>query len=152
MDYMQSCASQGLFHDPFKINADWSLQRDALRANGFLGSRLKDGKYLPFCIDHANPRLIGDSRSWTIKNLNQQQTLTRTVYALAGGIALIAPMLFMVYVPGRTASVSTTCAFVTFALSIALTSNLKPHEVLAVTSAYAAILVVFVGLRVESIS
>lgn len=73
--------------------------------------------------------------------------MARLGYALGGGVALIAPMLIMIHVPGRTASVVTTGAFIAAFYVIIALSELKPSEVLGLTSAYAAVLGVFVGVR-----
>jgi hypothetical protein len=92
--------------------------------------------------------------------------LTSFLFAFAGGIALIAPMLIMVLHPSRNTSLIVTCVFVfAFALGLALystlityvrtrykslkdvvgESDLKAKEILGATAAYAAVLVVFVG-------
>ena len=92
--------------------------------------------------------------------------LTSFLFAFIGGIALVAPMLIMVLHPSRNTSLMVTCLFVlAFALGLALYSTviiyvetryerlkdviggsyLKAKEILGVTAACAAVLVVFVG-------
>src|SRR5690348_8296888 len=101
-------------------------------------------------------------------------------FALAGGVALLAPMLIMVYHPSKTTSIVTTCTFVLgFALALVAqaalaeyvafqhytkpdnefnllamrsfgSSSLQPKDILAATAAYAAVLVVFVGTSTPS--
>lgn len=59
---------------------------------------------------------------------------------------MIVPMLIMANVPGKVASLMTTCvALLIFVVVIAFLTKLSPNEVLATTAAYAAVLVVFVG-------
>lgn len=97
---------------------------------------------------------------------NVVDILTSFLFALAGGTALIAPMLIMVLYPSRNTSLVVTCVFVfAFAVGLALYStvityigarykplhdvvkgsNLQAKEILGATAAYAAVLVVFVG-------
>ena len=71
-----------------------------------------------------------------------------------GGIALIGPVLLMslqrdLKTSLITCSVATTLFTVVLAIS---GKNLKGQEVLAVTAAYAAVLVVFVGTSMSPIS
>jgi hypothetical protein len=71
--------------------------------------------------------------------------------AAIGGLLLVVPMLIMANVPGKVSSLVTTCvALVIFSALIALFTELGPHEILATTAAYAAVLVVFVGTSMSS--
>ncbi|KAK1829810.1 hypothetical protein QBC39DRAFT_355956 [Podospora conica] len=73
----------------------------------------------------------------------------RLLAALGGGLALIVPMLVMVLAPpAKATALATTCCFV-LAVGIALAFFMKdsqPKDVVASTAAYAAVLVVFVGV------
>ena len=95
-------------------------------------------------------------------------------FAVFGGLFLIVPLIIMVYVPGRTAKVVTTCVAVfSFAAQLAFLSSLsrfveltgsplfrklgitglnfgsfEPKDIIAATAAYAAVLVVFVGTSI----
>jgi hypothetical protein len=92
-------------------------------------------------------------------------------FAAIGGLGLIVPMLIMVYVPGKTASVVTTCISVfIFATGLAVWSSMahfvevsdlpigrvaqefglrfggfEPKDIVLATATYTAVLVVFVG-------
>jgi hypothetical protein len=66
--------------------------------------------------------------------------------ALLGGVALWVPMVIMALNPSLDKSLTTTGAAVfIFAVAIALLSKASPENVLGITAAYAAVLVVFVG-------
>jgi len=78
----------------------------------------------------------------------RQDMWARLLMALGGGLALIAPMLIMDLHPTKATALVTTCCFVV-AVAIALAifmRDSKPKDVVACTTAYAAVLVVFVGL------
>jgi len=104
--------------------------------------------------------------------------LTQFTFAMTGGLLLIVPLLIMVYVPGTTASVVTTCVSVfVFASHLAIWSSVaqldvlpgtpdcmifrlarvsgfkigasfESKDIIAATFAYAAVLVVFVGTSI----
>ena len=66
--------------------------------------------------------------------------------ALFGGLALIAPMLIMVLISGQILCLIVTSVFtIAFAFTPTLRNNLDPDRILAVTAAYPAVQVVFVG-------
>lgn len=66
--------------------------------------------------------------------------------ALLGRVALVVPMLVMTLHPTQAKSLVTTCVAVfVFALAMAIASKATPENVLGVTAAYVAVLVVFVG-------
>jgi hypothetical protein len=84
---------------------------------------------------------------------------TQLGFATLGGLFLIVPLIIMVYVPGRTASVVTTCVSVfVFALTLALGSlmnglelgRFEPKDIISATAAYAAALAIFVGASISS--
>ena len=144
MEYMQSCNKRGP-DDPFRVTTDTRIEREILLQSGLIGEDMADLNW-PLPADDKRPKLVGTSRA----GADSQMRFLRLAYALAGGIGLLAPMLIMVYVPGTTASVATTCAFmVLFALGLALWSDAQPREILTISAAYAAVLVVFVGVRVQ---
>lgn len=71
----------------------------------------------------------------------------RFVTAISGGLALIVPMLIMSIHPLKKKTLITASISVfVFALGLAWQSSAKRQELLAVTSAYAAVMVVFVGV------
>jgi len=71
-----------------------------------------------------------------------------------GGTAVIAPMLLMsLHRDLNTSLITSSVATALFALVLALAArNLKGQEVLGVTAAYAAVLVVFVGTSMAPVS
>jgi hypothetical protein len=75
---------------------------------------------------------------------------SRLSMALFGGVALISPMLIMVLHPGLVVDlVTASVATVVFAFIIAVwLRDASGKDVLASTAAYAAVLVVFVGVQV----
>ena len=77
-----------------------------------------------------------------------QNLWARLSMALGGGLALIAPMLIMALIPTKTVALVTTSCFVVFAaISLAIfMRDSQPKDVVACTAAYAAVLVVFVGV------
>lgn len=86
-------------------------------------------------------------------NLEVERNITAIKFSMAafGGGSLIVPVIIMVLVPGTTSSLVTTSAFtIAFAAILAWNRVLGPNEILAVTAAYAAVLVVFVGTSVSA--
>jgi hypothetical protein len=78
-------------------------------------------------------------RSWQAK-------LERFWMSIFGGIALIAPMLLMALHNDRTTALATTSGSVLiFAIIVAVFTPAPPEVALGAVSAYAAVLVVFVG-------
>ena len=114
------------------------------------------------CFSDQAPKLVGAyERYWrqsahgnTPSGIDLAEVLAlqgklkaRTVTALAGGLAFIAPMLIMVLHPTRLTRLLTSSLFVVFvatALAVFM-EDADPKDVVAVTAAYAAVLVVFVG-------
>ena len=71
----------------------------------------------------------------------------RFITAMLGGLALVAPMLIMAIHPNRLKTLITaSVAVFLFALGVAWKSSAQRQEVLAVTAAFAAVMVVFVGV------
>ncbi|KAJ6183921.1 hypothetical protein N7519_005222 [Penicillium mononematosum] len=91
--------------------------------------------------------LPGSSRNIHRRRSSASQLWNRLWMGLCGGLALIAPMLLMVLHKDQATTLATaSIATMLFALGLAyLGTNLKGQEVLAGVSAYAAVLVVFVG-------
>jgi VIT1/CCC1 family predicted Fe2+/Mn2+ transporter len=88
-----------------------------------------------------------ESRGERWKAVSMKLYLERLAMGLAGGAALIAPMVIMVLKKDLvTTLVTTTVATMLFAGGLALLgTKLKGEMVLASVAAYAAVLVVFVG-------
>lgn len=146
-DLMQAHLSDKTREDPFKVKSTYEIDRDILEQAGLIPSRMTLHGPLPFCDDSEKPNLLGSSRHAAALQAERRRRLHKLVHALGGGLALIVPMLIMIYVPGQTSSVATACgAILLFALVLALKSDLGPNDSLLATAAYAAVLVVFVGL------
>jgi hypothetical protein len=100
-------------------------------------------------------------RDFRLQNLNQKtqleekrkkqaeafwHTIRRFGMAVAGGIALIIPVVIMTLYEGLVQSlVTTSLATFLFAIFVTWYSNANEKDILAATAAYAAVLVVFVG-------
>jgi hypothetical protein len=102
--------------------------------------------------------------------------LMLSILATTAGLFLLVPLLIMVYVPGKTSSVVTTClsvfVFANAMMSWSLFSHaievseysyfrvlrrlglklgsFEPKDIIGVTMAYAAVLVVFVGTSIST--
>jgi hypothetical protein len=79
--------------------------------------------------------------------------VARLLMALGGGVALVGPMLIMVLRPTRLTVVLTpsVCVIATAICLAIFMVDSQPKDVLACTAAYAAVLVVFVGVGGGSI-
>ena len=72
----------------------------------------------------------------------------RFVVAIFGGLSVIAPMLVMAIHPSQVKTLATaSVAVIVFALILAWKSSARVETLLATTAAYAAVLVVFVGVK-----
>ncbi|RDL39332.1 uncharacterized protein BP5553_03672 [Venustampulla echinocandica] len=70
----------------------------------------------------------------------------RVIFAVTGGLFLLAPMVALSYITSKTYLIITTVLFVlVFAACLGLLSKGSNHELIGATAAYAAVLVVFVG-------
>ena len=150
MDYMQEKASNGFDHDPFLLMTTKQMEREMMLDSGLITAHeMVDG--LPPAFDKSNPALPGVGRTARVHATEARARTINLLCALLGGLALIIPMIIMKLVPTQACVLVTTTSFVlAFALVIALLSGLKPNEVLAVTAAYAAVLVVFVGAQSDT--
>lgn len=73
--------------------------------------------------------------------------------SIFGGVALIAPMLLMVLHNDRTTALATTSGSVLlFAIIVAVFTEAPPDITIGAVSAYAAVLVVFVGSALPPVS
>lgn len=144
MDYMQERAKDGFDSDPFLLMTSRQAERRIMNTYGLLPPELS--YRLPEPVDIEHPIMPGVGRTARIHAAQRKVKLYNVLSALLGGLALIVPMVIMKLVPSRICVLVTTCGFVVgFALGVALWSALKHNEILAVTAAYAAVLVVFVG-------
>ncbi|KAI6854198.1 hypothetical protein KC338_g9343 [Hortaea werneckii] len=152
LDFMREKAVGGYDHDPFLIKSSRALERGVLESSGLIPDHLLPKGDLPLPCDHEHPLLSNESggRHYANRQTTKKQRLERFAMASFGGLLIIVPMLIMANVPGKIASLVTSCVAITiFAALITLVTKLGPHEVLASVAAYAAVLVVFVGLSLE---
>ncbi|KAF5715670.1 hypothetical protein FMUND_6737 [Fusarium mundagurra] len=151
-DYMEKRSLQP--GDPFYISGENYLDRKLLEhIIGNNAGRLVNGKSLNATgnweTGPVNPNTISDTRLDNYRRNWTQGFHQRLGVATIAGIFLIAPMWLMVlHNTLYTALVSTTVFVAVFGLVAAarLTSLM---EVMSSTAAYAAVLVVFVGLVTE---
>ena len=98
-------------------------------------------------MDRAE-RIKAERGKRRVKWMTKKDTFfARLPLALAGGFALIAPMLIMTLHKSKLTSLLTTTVFV-LAVAVALSWFMKdasPKDIIGATAAYAAVLVVFVG-------
>lgn len=72
----------------------------------------------------------------------------RLIAAVFGGLSLIVPMLIMAIHPSHVKTlVTSSVAVLLFAVGLAWKSTAKIETLLATTAAYAAVMVVFVGVN-----
>ena len=72
----------------------------------------------------------------------------RLIAAVFGGLSLIVPMLIMAIRPSQVKTlVTSSVAVLLFAVGLAWKSTAKIETLLATTAAYAAVMVVFVGVN-----
>jgi hypothetical protein len=80
---------------------------------------------------------------------NAAKALTaRIIMAVGGGLALIAPMLIMTLHPTKlTRLLTSSCFMIVVAVALAaFMDTAEPKDIIASTAAYAAVLVIFVGV------
>ena len=72
----------------------------------------------------------------------------RIIMAVGGGLALIAPMLIMTLHPTKlTRLLTSSCFIIVVAVALAaFMDTAEPKDIIASTAAYAAVLVIFVGV------
>lgn len=90
--------------------------------------------------------MVNESKEWAIPI---EAFLERSAFALLGGFALIIPMLIVkLYPTTLTVCLTTTLFVIGAALLLALSMKVtEPKDVLGITAAHAAVLVVSVGIN-----
>lgn len=117
-----------------------------MQDSGLLGHMKSQEDELPPAQDQEDPRLPGVGRTARIRAAQEVNRLNKLYSALGGGLALIVPMIIMRLESGTVSCLVTTsgCVLI-FSLVIAHRSNMPANDISAVTAAYTAVLVVFVG-------
>jgi len=148
LDYMKERAHQNYKEDPFQIKSSRAFERDALEGAGlfryivpppFQGT-------MPKAKDSSDPKLSVPARS-ALNSEERMKAITKRIsFAIGGVIAIFAPVVVMVLLPGRASGLATSFgSMLLVSLIIARWSALQPSEVLTFSAAYAAVLVVFIG-------
>ena len=150
IDYMRAKAAEGFDHDPFLMQSSWQMENEVMRDAGLVPEHQSIPGDLPPSIDRGEPT-FSRLRRGKIYGIQRKNKKTNFVFALGGGLAVVVPMIIMTLFPGKTSSLVTSSAFVfVFSTIVAGRVDLKPQEILGVTAAYAAVLVVFVGTKQSS--
>ena len=146
-----------LYHDPFKATGEIYVERQMLRA----AMRDKETVSDPLLWEKSariwergdqRHEPIGGTRDVNFLKARVKGFQQRLNVAAIGGIFLIAPMWLMVlHNTLYTALISTTVFVAVFGLTMAFFLD-KLMEVMSSTAAYAAVLVVFVGLSTSNTS
>jgi hypothetical protein len=108
--------------------------------------------YPPADIINGRPKVRPDLYPPQRRYVNRDRSIKafwkRLLIALFGGTTLVGPMLIMKLHDGRaTALATTSVAVFLFAICIAKFSNALPEVIVSAVAAYAAVLVVFVGVN-----
>jgi VIT1/CCC1 family predicted Fe2+/Mn2+ transporter len=133
--------------DPFKLVTSKALDQKIMEeADIALPLHREDLRDLRRPYDSANPQLPGDSRARIVHEREAQAIIKRFCVAFVGGMALLIPMIIMVlHKDLLTTLLVVSVSVILFAVLIAIYSHQSPVDILTLTAAYAAVLVVFVG-------
>lgn len=132
--------------NPFVMVTTRSLDCEALSDAEMIPKYMTLAGQLPEPLDKGDPQMWGMDKYSVQHKTDKKQVMFRFLVAILGVLAVVLPMIIMVLVPGRTASLVTTSVFaVAFGAGIASVSSFRSTEILAIACAYAAVLVVFVG-------
>lgn len=133
--------------DPFKLVTSKALDNKIIEeADITLPIRRDHLRYLQKPHDSNSPQLPGDSRAHIIRQREVEAIVKRFGVALVGGMALLIPMLIMVlHKDLLTTLLTVSVAVIIFSVLVAIYSHQTTSEILTLTAAYAAVLVVFVG-------
>lgn len=143
---MRQCALRGFDEDPFVMKSSRALERSIFETTQLIPNHVLPKGPLPLPKDYNNVQLRAIGRNEANRATHHQKQLSRFAMSALGGLLLLAPVLIMANTSGKVSSLVTTCvALVVFSALVTLFTELGPHEILATTAAYAAVLVVFVG-------
>ena len=130
--------------DPFKLVTSKALDDKIIEEAGIPLPVGRDHLQKPY--DFISPQLPGDSRAHIIRQREVEAIVKRFGVALVGGMALLIPMLIMVlHKDLLTTLLTVSVAVIIFSVLVAIYSHQTTSEILTLTAAYAAVLVVFVG-------
>ncbi|OBT94061.1 hypothetical protein VE01_07149 [Pseudogymnoascus verrucosus] len=149
-DYMLQKENNEIERDPFYLMysrwCDWAIMKPVVKK--LYKSTTKTMMEAP--RDYADPEMIGDARAWTKKRARDASFYKRFWFGLAGGLALIAPMLLILLHHDRVTALATaSVATVFFAVTMAFyhEADASPLAPVGATAAYSAVLIVLVGTK-----
>lgn len=148
-DYMMECSKRP--RDSFLATGERNI--DHYVTNTVIRKVIKDygrldrvNKTTPVGPLEYDGRPIGGTRNSTTRALSLMEFRDRLFLATAGAFLLLGPMWLMVlHETLYTGLITTTVCVAVFGLVVVVRLE-KPMDVLSATAAYAAVLVVFVGL------
>jgi len=146
--------------DPFYLvngkHSDWAIMGEKIINNRTLSNFVRNDanpeQILWTYLDSYGKSLMGGGRGWRRDKENRTAFFRRFWFGLAGGLALIAPMLIIILHKDRTTAVTTaSVAMLLFALVIAgyHESDASPLSVVGATAGYAAVLVVLASTALQ---
>ncbi|KAB5583415.1 hypothetical protein GE09DRAFT_1278640 [Coniochaeta sp. 2T2.1] len=143
-ELMRDLAARSWRTNPFHLKSDPDRPLETLLLSSLKARGIHPAPIISIKEDETLPSLPGGP--WDMPSAIKA-TRERYAWAIVGGVVLIVPMVMMVLLEGRTANlVIASVSTVMFALAAAYSAPTKlPVELMGVTAAYAAVLVVFVG-------
>lgn len=140
---MQVCSQRNA--DPFYLTSERNLDKTVIQSA--LDRTLLHPGQLQECVNWGD---VDDPLDMARSDTSRAKRRRRLGIALFGGAFLIGPMWLMVlHNTLYTCLISTTVFVTVFGVIMAFTLD-NDQDVLASTAAYAAVLVVFVGLNIGS--
>lgn len=133
--------------DPYIIDAKYDLVKDIMDRHGVTLPNTSSGYYYGKLDEKIG---VFDQRTRINKSRNTKAFVNRLILGMFGGVSLVGPMLLMVFHKDIVTATATTSACVfAFAAIIAFRTEASPEVIVGTVAAYAAVLVVFVGVIQE---
>ncbi|OBT70322.1 hypothetical protein VE03_00191 [Pseudogymnoascus sp. 23342-1-I1] len=149
-DYMQQKDSDMVESDPFHLTfsrwCDWAI----MKPNVETIYKSTTNPLMSIPRDHEDPGLISDGRGWIRETQRNASFQKRFWFGIAGGLALIAPMLLILLHHDKVTALATaSVATVMFAVTMAFyhEADASPLALVGATAAYSAVLIVLVGTK-----
>jgi hypothetical protein len=144
-EYMLECSK--LPRDYFYATGERAVDRYVIRRlAGDLRSLAQTNKTFPVELWEDENTTIGGTRNITVQKTRMKAFRDRLFIATIGGALLVGPMWLMMLRGDLYTRLITTTVCVAFLAMLVSWRLEKSDQVLQVTAAYAAVLVVFVGL------
>ncbi|GAW14729.1 hypothetical protein ANO14919_041320 [Xylariales sp. No.14919] len=127
--------------DPFRVSSKWLLTKQVMDRFGV--HAVHNPRWYGTLNEHIG---ILDPRNRVNRARDVKEFSLRFGMSIVGGVALIAPMVIMVlHKTVVTDLVTTSVAVVVVSVLLSIFSSATPEMLLSTITAYAAVLVVFVG-------